>query len=107
MPSVSCSGTWQLSRAQSSHGSYTLVPNTLEGFTLSDQTSGQTATTANRHGINSTDNKHVILYPVMDKPFIFSIVSDTIAVNYMGDTVRRLPVETMQTNCSQDFFEYS
>lgn len=107
MPSAPCSGTWHSSRAQRSHGFYTLAPETLEAFTLSEQTSGQMATIANRHGINSTDTKHVILHPVMNKLFIFIAVSDSIAVNYMGDTVRGLPIQPMQTRWQQDFSEFS
>lgn len=50
----------------------------------SEQTSGQMATTANRHGMNSTHNEHVILYPVMDRQFVFIAVSDTVAVICKG-----------------------
>lgn len=58
----------------------------------SEQTSGQMATTANRHGMNSTNNEHVILYPVMDRQFVFIAVSDTVAVICKGGgTVRRIP----------------
>ena len=77
MPSVPGFGTWDSSRAQSRHGSYTLSPKRLKAFTLSEQTSGQ-MTTTNRHGINSANNKHIILYPVMDTLFIFIAVSNTI-----------------------------
>lgn len=96
MPSAPGSGTWHSSRAQSRHGSYTLAPKRLEAFTLSEHTSGQMATTANRHGINSTNNEHVILYPAMDTLFIFIAVSDTIAVICQGATRRRLPIPTTQ-----------
>lgn len=92
MPSVPGSGTWHSSRAQSRHGSYTVAPKRLEAFTLSEHTSGQMATTANRHGINSTNNKHVILYPAMNMLLIFIAVRDTMAVICKGVTVRRLPI---------------
>ena len=105
MPSAPGSGTWHSSRAQSRHGSYTLAPKRLEAFTLSEQTSGQMATTANRHGINS-NNEHAILHPVMDTLFIFIAVSDTVAVICTGATVRRLPIPTMQTKCQQYIFEH-
>lgn len=90
MPSVPGFGTWHSSRAHSRHGSYTLSLKRLKAFTLSEQTSGQ-MTTTNRHSINSTNNKHVILYPV-------------IAVSHWS-YVRRLPIQTMHTNCQQDFSE--
>lgn len=95
MPSAPGSGTWHSSRAQSRHGSYTLAPKRLEAFTLTEQTSGQMATTANRNGINSTNNEHVILYPVMDMLFIFIAVSNSIAVICKGGTVWRLHIQTM------------
>lgn len=53
------------SRAQSRHGSYTPAPKRQEASTLSEQISGQEDTTANRHGTNGTNNKHVVLYPVI------------------------------------------
>lgn len=53
------------SRAQSRHGSYIPTPKRQEASTLSEQISGQEDTTANRHGTNGTNNKHVILYPVI------------------------------------------
>lgn len=103
-----CALLWDMAVEQGAEQSWLLYSSSkYAGSFHSEQTSGQTATRANRHGINSTDNKHVTLHPVMDKPFIFSIVSDTIAVNYMRDTVRRRPVQTMQTNYLQDFFQYS
>ena len=105
MPSAPGSGTWHSSRAQSRHGSYSLAPKRLEAFTLSEQTSGQMATTANRHGINSTNNEHDILYPVMDTLFIFIAVSDTVAVICEGATVKRLPIPATWTKCQLDFFE--
>lgn len=105
MPSAPGSGTWHSSGAQSRHGSYPLTPKRLGAFTLSEQTSGQMATTANRHGINSTNSEHVILYRVMDTQFIFIAVSDTIAAICNGAAVKRLPIPTMQTKCQQDFFE--
>lgn len=63
------------------------APKRLEAFTLSEQTSGQMATTVNRHGTNSNNNEQVSLYDVMETLFMCTPVSDTTAVICKTTTV--------------------